>query len=284
MKGLASASFLSNLLVSSANADDDGDMTSKMFNPDGSLKEGIVESTEVAFQNIQRSFGSTSSDESDTTSTQTSYLIPTTWKPSDSTTSNENYLSYTESTLKVFDGAPTETACNSITVYQAPGLFTNSKVLEKASTIGVAKSLMSRTFSSSELDLQKADLVSAGKKIDKENDITYWQFDLAVAPITCEKRQKEDLGLGFCPYDYIGKQHKSQDQREEILSCKNIIFITPLINFLAYISTILSTVLISAAIYNEKLYVFQLECDRQQWKRVNADVKRVRSSFQIVAS
>eukprot|EP00594_Rhizosolenia_setigera_P009838 CAMPEP_0178956314 /NCGR_PEP_ID=MMETSP0789-20121207/10164_1 /TAXON_ID=3005 /ORGANISM="Rhizosolenia setigera, Strain CCMP 1694" /LENGTH=246 /DNA_ID=CAMNT_0020638187 /DNA_START=398 /DNA_END=1138 /DNA_ORIENTATION=+ len=246
MKGLASASFLSNLLVSSANADDDGDMTSKMFNPDGSLKEGIVESTEVAFQNIQRSFGSTSSDESDTTSTQTSYLIPTTWKPSDSTTSNENYLSYTESTLKVFDGAPTETACNSITVYQAPGLFTNSKVLEKASTIGVAKSLMSRTFSSSELDLQKADLVSAGKKIDKENDITYWQFDLAVAPITCEKRQKEDLGLGFCPYDYI--------------------------------------VLISAAIYNEKLYVFQLECDRQQWKRVNADVKRVRSSFQIVAS
>jgi len=32
-----------------------------------------------------------------------------------------------------------------------------------------------------------------------------YDFDLAVAPSTCNENMKENLGLGFCPYEDIGK-------------------------------------------------------------------------------
>ena len=40
-------------------------------------------------------------------------------------------------------------------------------------------------------------------------------------------------------------------------------------------------VLFSAAIVSERLYVFQLECDREQWRRSNSDLKLVRQSFTV---
>ena len=53
-------------------------------------------------------------------------------------------------------------------------------------------------------ELAQADLVS-GRKRNEEGTV-YYDFDLAVAPKTCPDKQAENLGLGFCPYDRIGKQ------------------------------------------------------------------------------
>lgn len=221
---------------------EENDLTSQLFNSDGSLKEGSSLSTEASFRTVSVSFpdstdiifdspvtfinGQSKSKLVDTSGTrEVSYQTPSKWTP-DST--------YSDTTAGV--NLP---SCNRILVYQSVSK-TSSPVLEKAAMTGVAKALQAQ--SSGNLNLGKADLV-AGKKEEK-NGVLYWNFDLAVAPLTCAgERKKEDLGLGFCPYDYI--------------------------------------VLLSAAIVNDRMYVFQLECDRDQWRRSNADLKRVRQSFVV---
>jgi hypothetical protein len=55
-----------------------------------------------------------------------------------------------------------------------------------------------------------ADLLSA-RRIDKPGDYDltykYYFYDLAIAPKACDTSSKtsENLGLGFCPYDRIGR-------------------------------------------------------------------------------
>mmetsp|Transcript_62119 Transcript_62119/g.74739 ORF Transcript_62119/g.74739 Transcript_62119/m.74739 type:complete len:300 (+) Transcript_62119:187-1086(+) len=89
--------------------------------------------------------------------------------------------------------------------------------------------------------IEKADLVS-GKKRTGEGNTVFYEFDLAVAPATC-KESGDNLGMGFCPYTNI--------------------------------------VLLSAAIVDNEMYVLQLECDKNEWKEANVDLKRIRSSFAI---
>ena len=196
-------------LVSTFNVKDvfaeDGDLTSQMFNPDGSLKEGTSVSTEATFRTISLAFpdsedvSSVSSPvvylDGDSKSTYTDdknvrqayYKTPTKWT---------NDATYTDTTNGI-----NLSSCNRIVTYQSPGKI-SSKTLEKASTVGVAKALQAQP--SGKLNIEKADLV-AGRKEERDG-ITYWNFDLAVAPLTCEgERKKEDLGLGFCPYDSIGE-------------------------------------------------------------------------------
>ena len=50
-------------------------------------------------------------------------------------------------------------------------------------------------------ELLDADLVSASKR--SMGDLTYYDFDLAMAPRTCTEGA-DNLGLGFCPYEQIG--------------------------------------------------------------------------------
>jgi hypothetical protein len=90
--------------------------------------------------------------------------------------------------------------------------------------------------------LQGADLISGRTR--SQGGIKYYDFDMAVAPKTCGD-SKENLGLGFCPFDSI--------------------------------------YLLSAAVLDDGLYVLALECDKAEWKVANSDLKLVRSSFTVEA-
>ena len=115
------------------------------------------------------------------------------------------------------------------------------KTLDRASTVGVAKALGIQTLPEYNPSLLKADLIS-GRRSDRDGT-TYYEYDLAVAPASCASGSKEDLGLGFCPYDSI--------------------------------------VLLGAAVVDGRMYGIMVECDRDEWKKGNADLKRVRSSFRV---
>jgi hypothetical protein len=88
-----------------------------------------------------------------------------------------------------------------------------------------------------------ADLIG-GRKVEKANGSLYYEFDMASAPRTCGSSD-QNLGLGFCPYNEI--------------------------------------ILLSATLTEQgRLYVLAIECDNLEWKQANADLKRVRSSFEVV--
>lgn len=78
----------------------------------------------------------------------------------------------------------------------------------------------------------------------------YYDFDLAVAPESCGSSE-ENLGLGFCPYDNV---------------------------------VLVSAVVADGGGDDKKegdCFVFVLECDKEQWRRGNSDLKRVRTSFRV---
>ena len=123
-------------------------------------------------------------------------------------------------------------------MYRAPGKVTPER-LANAATIGVAEAL----YIIDDLKaLKGADLLSGRTR--KQGDIKFYDFDMALAPKTCGD-SKENLGLGFCPFDSI--------------------------------------YLISAAVLDDGLYVLVAECNKDEWKVANSDLKRVRSSFAVDA-
>lgn len=231
--GTASSSLLFGPVI--GNADDD--LTSQMFNPDGSLKQGDVEVAKtklVAFDWDQSDNMMVNIDGKNTEGTSSgnkiriSYELPAKWGRG-----SDIYIDTSEGV-----NAP---ACKRITVYKAPGKASADR-LEKATTIGVGKALQVTD------DLGKlatADIIGGRKRtLSSNNGEKYFDFDLASAPQKCDQSaSKDDLGLGFCPYDTV--------------------------------------FLISATILDESLYVMAIECDNLEWKQGNADLKRVRSSFSV---
>lgn len=174
-------------------ASDNVDLTSQMFNSDGSLKEGYE--SEVKFRDVSFTW-----DQSDSLAINTdgvnvqntksgsqyalSYQYPMRW--SDGKDGDPIYFDRSEGINRK--------ASKRITIYQASGKATEDR-LEKATTVGVAKSFdvpeeVSRLY--------RADIVS-GRVVEK-GDQKYYEFDMASAPDTCGNSE-ENLGLGFCPYD-----------------------------------------------------------------------------------
>jgi hypothetical protein len=90
-------------------------------------------------------------------------------------------------------------------------------------------------------ELLNADLVGGKKRLT--DDVMYYDFDLAIAPKTCQDNAAENLGLGFCPYDRV--------------------------------------VIVSSVLVDDTLFAFQLECTKGEWKLFNSDLKRVRQSFTV---
>ncbi len=286
--GAATISTTSNPLVSSiANAADDNngksDLTSQMFNEDGSLKENngnnniieaqsktinasfpIKNNDDNAIVNLDGKFIITNSESSDYGTTGTTPLLKTSYQTPDKWTSSPDYYDTLLSSQ--------QKACDHIMIYQVPGTFKDYSMLDKATTLGVAKALNFDSIGSDTYksvfskSLNDADVIS-GRKVYKKkirgdegggeggdsssndkkknknnNQQLYYEFDVAIAPTTCEQ-SSENLGLGFCPYDTI--------------------------------------VLISATIVNEKMMVCAVSCNKDMWKRANADLKRVRGSFVV---
>jgi hypothetical protein len=215
--------------------DENDDLTSRLFNPDGSLRDKNTE-TQAKFTTTAFSWDAESATQHlnvDGTNIRTAagssvrlkYELP------------EKYT--TTAASKNLDRGATE--YEHITIYQPPGNVAAER-LEQASALGIANALQL----TDELQvLNGADLIGGRTNSKKGNGQKYFEFDLAVAPPTCEA-SKEDLGLGFCPY--------------------NSIF------------------LVSASIYDDRLYVFALECNKDQWKRSNTELKRIRSSFLVTGS
>lgn len=81
-----------------------------------------------------------------------------------------------------------------------------------------------------------------GGKASVREGKKYFDFDMALAPKQCES-STDNLGLGFCPYDTI--------------------------------------YLLSSTVVNNQMYVFALKCNKEEWKRSNGDLRKVRSSFQV---
>ncbi|KAG7359754.1 hypothetical protein IV203_034852 [Nitzschia inconspicua] len=216
------------------------DLTSQLFNPDGSLKEGVE--SEIKFRKVEFSWdpsddlsmnqdGVNVGDTKKGSKLRLSYEYPLRW--SDGKDGDPIYFDRSEGT--------NAKACKRITVYQSSG-FADEKRLEKATTIGVAKALdapesvLSRMY--------KADIIS-GRIVERGSN-KYYEFDMAAAPDSCGN-SKENLGLGFCPYDNI--------------------------------------FLLSATVVNELLYCIVVECDDTKiWKLASAELKRVRSSFVVEAT
>lgn len=243
-----SLSILPQLAIASDQGEDatanDTSLTTRLFNPDGSLRDTSTQ-VDAKFRSVDFSWeGSDTAshvlnvdgvNQGKTTGSrvQLSYKLPDKWGSGD-----ELYIDLT-------DGERRAKACKRIIVYQAPGKVGIDR-LEKAANLGIAKAL---DVTSDLQSLQSADLIGGRKtsKGDNNNDNDdnhqrYYEFEMAVAPETCGA-SKENLGLGFCPYDTI--------------------------------------YLLSATVLEDHLYVLAIECDKDEWKRSNSDLKQVRSSFSV---
>uniref|UniRef100_A0A7S3KZS0 PsbP C-terminal domain-containing protein n=1 Tax=Amphora coffeiformis TaxID=265554 RepID=A0A7S3KZS0_9STRA len=207
---------------------EEGDLTSQMFNADGSLKEGIE--NEAKFRTVKFSIDPAAERvvcvdgvSPNKGSVQVSYELPLKWED------GEN-LYFDKS-----EGINSK-ACNRIIVYQAPGKVLVSQ-LEKATRIGIAKAL---DITDDLSEVKQADLI--GGRTIVEDGQKYFQFDLGLAPKTCAD-SPDNLGLGFCPFE--------------------------------------SLYLLSGTVMDDRLYVFALQCDKSEWKRANAELRRVRSTFSV---
>lgn len=235
-----------------------GDLTSQLFNPDGSLKDPNTV-TEAQERVVNLSFPKATSNGSfvvskdgsqpstESSDLKISYKVPTKWN---SDASSQLPLYYDSSEGK--NGK----ACNRITVYSITDQKLDTSVLEKASKLGVAKTLFMDKLPDKYFDqgVLKADLISGrtARKAIKDGDVIeeqiYYEFDLAFAPLECPaygEGNKENLGLGFCPYDNI--------------------------------------FLVSATVLENEgtMVVSVVECNKDEWKIANSDLKRVRSSFEV---
>ncbi|KAL7526369.1 hypothetical protein ACHAXR_001451 [Thalassiosira sp. AJA248-18] len=286
LQSLGSVSLISSILSlpSIARADDDYvykrgeddgskvDLTSQLFNPDGSLRDPgmVVEAKEKAVTlpfsipsnpdgvsiNIATDGAQSSSPDDATTNLKASYNLPLKWNQD---TSSQLPLYYDSSEGK--NGK----ACNRITVYSiATRDNLDMSTLEKASRVGVAKSLFMDKIPNKYFDqgALKADLIGGRtqrkpiKSVEDEGDFDeqiYYEFDLAFAPLECpdyKDGNTENLGLGFCPYDSI----------------------------LLVSATVLKN---SEKEKSGTLLVCVAECNKDEWKMGNSDLKRVRSSFVV---
>ena len=180
---------------STADRGSEEDLTSKLFNADGSIKDAADIEREAKFRTIAFSWdvsdqlsiavdGENASGTATGTAVQLSYALPEKWGRSGSAL----YVDRLE-------GANVK-ACNRITIYQAPGKA-DLKRLEKASTTGIAEAL---DVTADLAAIKQADLIGGRSAV--RNGQKFFEFDMAVAPEKCESSQ-ENLGLGFCPYESI---------------------------------------------------------------------------------
>lgn len=192
---LTSAAVSLVLLPRLSEAAEDEDLTSKLFNPDGSLKDEDMP-TEAKSRTVSFSWGATDDQRvavdgetsEKTGPVQISYSLPLKWA-SGEPGGDPRYFDRSEGVNAL--------ACGRISVFQAPNKASVSR-LEKAATVGVAKAL---DLGVSLPALAKADLIGGRTRVG-ENGQKYWDFTLGVAPKTCDD-SSENLGLGFCPFDSI---------------------------------------------------------------------------------
>ena len=249
---------------------EDGDLTTKLFNEDGSPKDAVVVAQEktitvplslprasssisvsIVEDGVVKTLGQTPSAEN-TSTVSASYKLPLKWN-----------LDPSDKLPLYFDSSEGKNgkALQRATIYSVSAPKVSLSTLEKASRAGVASSLFMDKLPNSYFDqgVAKADLIggrTSRKPIKSEieggtDDQVYYEFDIAFAPKECpdfSAGNKENLGLGFCPYDNI--------------------------------------FLVSATVLENddgsgNMIVAVLECNKDEWKIGNSDLKRARTSFTV---
>lgn len=180
------------------------------------------------------------------------YDLPANW--------NDQYVDTTTTVASVSTNGGNGRGCGRITVYRAP---TDVGTAHTTATAGGADRLATatRVGIATALDvpgalraaLTSADVIGGrttrrssdnNKSSNKSNDQVYYEFDMALAPAECSGGEADDLRLGFCPYDRV------------------------------YLLT-------ATRLDDGRLYAMCIEADRSEWKRANAELRRVRSSFRV---
>jgi hypothetical protein len=241
-EGSAAADTTNILATEQSSSSSSTDLTTQLFNADGSLKQDM--DAQAKFRQISIILpdngddaaiamvidGKQQSSSSSAAAVQrVTYQLPEAW----STTPPPYVHTNTQ-----------QPVCRRITVMRVPNPDPTT-TLKKATQIGVAKALQLPEL------YRTADLVG-GRTVVRKNeneDKLYYEFDLAVAPTECDPKRNDNLGLGlFCPYDTI-----------------------------ALVSATTTTTTSSTAIL-----VLLVESDPDQWKQANADLRRIRSSFTVL--
>jgi hypothetical protein len=266
--------------------------TTQLFNADGSLKDSnqVIAAQERTIQLLSNnndntqtqiwidgkvesssnSRPSTNQNVATTTATSIQYNLPQKW--------DNNYI---DSTTK-------ERACTHISVYQIPYKVTkdtkinnddnNRKKVLRSSRQSISNIQLSDIVNILPNDstiyqsLRDGDLISGNvrqNKIKDDDDDTtiksYYEYDVAIAPKTCSGTENEDLRLGFCPYE-------------------SIYLLSAYINHDAPKTTTTTTDNnnnIDNPSENAFLTILIIESTRSEWKRANADLRRIRSSFNV---
>ncbi|KAL3811747.1 hypothetical protein ACHAXA_005717 [Cyclostephanos tholiformis] len=251
----------------------EADLTSQLFNPDGSLRDPnmIVEAQEKA---VDLSFSIPSYSDAIHINIAMDGLQPTSLVTDAATNLRASYNLPLKWNLKeslqlplYYDSSEGKNgkSCNRITVYSISKNDLDATILKKASEVGVAKSLFMDRISNDYFDkgVQKADLIS-GRTVRKPiqslkekgefDEQVYYEFDLAFAPAECPgymEGNKENLGLGFCPYDSI-----------YLVS-----------------ATVLKT---NEGDEGGTMMCCVVECNKNEWKIANSDLRRIRNSFKVL--
>jgi hypothetical protein len=189
---LGQIALVGSVLVASpslpANAEDVDPLAASLYNPDGSVKDSIEQ--EAKFRTVGLSWdpsderllsldGVNSGSTPKGSKVKLTYELPEKW----ATGTGEDGL--------YFDKSPgvNARALERITVYQAPGTVPIDQ-LEKATKIGVAKALQ---VTDDIKGAGSADLVGGRTAI--RNGQKYFEFDMGVAPASCDASSKDNLGL-----------------------------------------------------------------------------------------
>jgi hypothetical protein len=189
---LGQIALVGSVLVASpilpAKAEDVNPLTASLYNPDGSVKESIEQ--EAKFRTVGLSWdpsdelllnldGVNSGSTPKGSKVKLTYELPEKWATG--TGAEGLYV----------DKSPgvNARALERITVYQAPGTVPIEQ-LEKATKIGIAKALK---VTDDIKGAASADLV--GGRTGIRNGQKYFDFDLGVAPPSCDASSKDNLGL-----------------------------------------------------------------------------------------
>jgi hypothetical protein len=227
------------------------DLTTQLFNTDGSLKQEMDAQAKFRQICVQLDNDSTTptivvdgKQQSSTSSSSFGSSSP----PAQVKVTYQIPESWSSSPPPYVNTNTQQEVCQKITILRVPNPDP-ATTLKKATQIGVAKALRLPSL------YQAADLVGGRTSVRKTNNNNdndqklYYEFDLAVAPTNCDTKNanqpNDTLGLGlFCPYESIA--------------------------------------LVSATASSTDAFVLLVESNPDQWKRANADLRRIRTSFTVL--
>jgi hypothetical protein len=192
--------------INKANDEEYASTAQQLYNPDGSLRENVSsEAKELKVSiswNIDDEDGRVVMDSGtpcvvnmgkQVATKLSSGIIPIQYKLPEKWNSNTDGLSIDSS-----EGMNLP-AAEHIYVYQAPGIV-SSKELANAGTLGIVNTLRAITALQR---MQKADVIGGRTRREESTQQLYYEFDLAVAPKTCDEANINNNNNNLGHLDFV---------------------------------------------------------------------------------